>query len=115
MDLRKGLQHAMLHLLDSIRNPIGSVHFDRPRLLVYRELVPAQVEGVVGESEVLDGPILAEGIVVEVTCVEPSADVETRYALSGLVGRLGGRPHPVAVEVSRVGWRLQSVVHVRKA
>ena len=115
VNLRQRLQHTVLHLLDEIRDAVRAVHLDRASLLVHRELVPLQVEGLVCESEILDGAVLAEGIVVEVAGIEPAADVEPRDVLPGPVRGVRVRAHPVAVEVRYVRRRLQSVGHVRDA
>ena len=74
----------MLHLLHHIRNAVRAMHFDRAGLLVHSELVPLHMEGLIGERQVLDGPVLTESVVIEVAGVEPSADVQTRECSPGL-------------------------------
>jgi hypothetical protein len=75
LDLREGLQDAVLYLLDRIRNTVGTMHLHRAGILIYTQLVPLQVERAVCQGQILDDLVLAVGDVVVVARIKPPADV----------------------------------------
>ncbi len=86
LDLREHLEHPMLHLLHRIRNAVGAMHLNGSGRLVDGEIIPVQVELLVGEREILNHGVLARSDIVVVSGVKPTANVETGYVLPGLIG-----------------------------
>ena len=114
-NLRQHLENSVLHLLDRVRDSVRPMHLNRAGRFVHRQLVPLQMEFLVGQRKVLNRPVLAKGDVVVVAGVKPAAHVQSGDMLTDLVGRIGRRAHPVAVEVLPVERRLAGIVEMRNA
>src|SRR5580765_5095905 len=97
--LREDGDHAVLDLLNGVRDAIRHANLNGAGLFIYSGFVPINLEIFSCEREVCDYACLRFRADIIIACVAPSATIRAWDVLAGGEWRIGGRPHGVAVEV----------------